>query len=187
VSDLVWYAAYGSNLSRERFSCYLQGGTPTGAARTYTGCRDPAPARGTGALGLRGRLTFGGESTVWGGGLAFLDPAAQGEVVARSYLVTTEQLDEVFELERRYDVRLRVGERNGIPVVAFTSTARHEVAAPSAAYLRTLLHGLTDGLLELDAAVDYLLGAPGVDLGWNAEGIRALAERVRPDPRMPHQ
>jgi hypothetical protein len=24
----VWYVAYGSNLSAERFSCYLQGGQP---------------------------------------------------------------------------------------------------------------------------------------------------------------
>ncbi len=37
----VWYVAYGSNLSLERFTAYLQGGRPAGGARKYPGCRDP--------------------------------------------------------------------------------------------------------------------------------------------------
>ena len=31
----VWYASYGSNLARDRFLCYLEGGRPKGATRTY--------------------------------------------------------------------------------------------------------------------------------------------------------
>ena len=52
-------------------------------------------------------------------------------------------------------------------MVALTSSEHHEPAAPSAAYLRTILAGLTDGLLEVDAAITYLLSAPGVDLRWD--------------------
>ena len=47
VSDnhLVWYAAYGSNLLRSRFDCYIQGGKPKGATKEYLGCRDKTARR----------------------------------------------------------------------------------------------------------------------------------------------
>lgn len=35
TEPLVWYAAYGSNLAAARFRCYVVGGRPAGAARTY--------------------------------------------------------------------------------------------------------------------------------------------------------
>ena len=36
----VWYVAYGSNLSRERFCRYIRGGRPEGSERDLPGCRD---------------------------------------------------------------------------------------------------------------------------------------------------
>ena len=178
VNALVWYVAYGSNLSQDRFACYLQGGQPAGARRSYPGCRDRTPPREVVGLRLPGRIRFGGLSRVWGGGLAFLDPeAADGEVVARGYLIGNDQLDEVHSLERRYDSRSQVGDRDGLPMVALTSSEHHEPAAPSAAYLRTILTGLTDGLLEVDAAITYLLSAPGVDLRWDEAELREMAEQ----------
>ena len=43
----VFYAAYGSNLSAERFACYIAGGTAPGASRALPGARDSAsPSRG---------------------------------------------------------------------------------------------------------------------------------------------
>ena len=38
--NLVWYIGYGSNLSKERFLCYITGGQPIGNAKSYEGCRD---------------------------------------------------------------------------------------------------------------------------------------------------
>ena len=105
------------------------------------------------------------------------DVAADGEVVARGYLIGSDQLDEVHSLERRYDSRSKVGDRDGLPMVALTSSEHHEPAAPSAAYLRTILTGLTDGLLEVDAAITYLLSAPGVDLRWDEAELREMAEQ----------
>ena len=32
----IWYVAYGSNLSRERFCTYLQGGQPNGSERNIS-------------------------------------------------------------------------------------------------------------------------------------------------------
>ena len=37
---LVWYACYGSNLLKERFLCYIRGGRPIGAQRTFYGCKN---------------------------------------------------------------------------------------------------------------------------------------------------
>lgn len=173
----VWYAGYGSNLSRQRFACYVEGGTSPGAGRRYAGCRDRTPPLDTTVLRFPGRLGFAGESLVWGGGMAFLDPGGDGEVVARGYLVTEDQLDDVAAQETRYDGRAVVAERDGVPVVALTGSADLQPAAPSAAYLRTILAGLTDGLLETDEAIAYLLRADGVGLLWDDATIRALLEQ----------
>ena len=98
-------------------------------------------------------------------------------VVARGYLITIDQLEDVEAQEPRYDRVTEVGERDGVRVVALTSTQVHPTAPPSAAYLRTILTGLTDGLLDVDAAIAYVLAAPGVDLLWDEESVRALVEQ----------
>ena len=107
MNALVWYVAYGSNLSQDRFACYLQGGQPAGARRTLSRMSATGPRHGrSSACGSRAASRFGGLSRVWGGGLAFLDTeAGDGEVVARGYLIGTDQLDEVHSWERRYDRR----------------------------------------------------------------------------------
>src|SRR5690348_6833173 len=97
----VWYAAYGTNLRRERFLCYLGGGRPEGALRGYPGCRDRSPPRAEVVLSLPGRLTFGGESSTWTGGMAFLETSASTRVWARGYLVTVGQLSDVLAQEIR--------------------------------------------------------------------------------------
>jgi hypothetical protein len=76
VADL-WYAAYGSNLARDRFENYLSGGRPVGATRHYPGARDSSPPIDDRPLLLPGRLFFAWESPTWGGGIAFYDPPAR--------------------------------------------------------------------------------------------------------------
>src|SRR5438132_918472 len=73
----VWYAAYGSNLSRERFDVYLRGGTPVGGRHEYPGCRDQSPPVEDQRWDCRSSLRFGGKrpSQTWGGGVALIDPA----------------------------------------------------------------------------------------------------------------
>ncbi len=72
-TGLIWYVAYGSNLSRARFGCYLTGGTPVGARRANPGARDPSPPRADTALTLPGQVYFADTSAMWGGGVAFYD------------------------------------------------------------------------------------------------------------------
>ena len=63
VNDLVWYVAYGSNLSQDRFACYVQGGrADRRARRSYPGCRDRTPPRSTSsACGSPAGSAFGGD------------------------------------------------------------------------------------------------------------------------------
>ena len=98
---VVWYAAYGTNLSTARLTCYLSGGRPPGAARRYDGCRDPSPPRDVRPVELPGRLSFAGESSVWGGGMAFYTPGPDGVVHARAYLLRLEQLGDLVAQEAR--------------------------------------------------------------------------------------
>lgn len=147
----VWYAAYGSNLSRERLLCYLQGGCPPGARRSHAGCADRrAPADDVPAT-LSLSLSFAGESPVWGGGTAVASPTARpgDRALVRLYLVTVEQLAGIAAQENhvaltplpvpgaaaprwyvlngtpgppgRYAGVLRCGTRDGIPIVTFTA------------------------------------------------------------------
>jgi hypothetical protein len=174
VRDLVWYVAYGSNLALERFRCYLAGGRPQGGARVYPGCRDRSdPARTEGVV-VAGGLTFAGASKVWGGGSAFFDPAVVGEVAARAYLVTPDQLGDVAAQEMRrepggqfardvamllpdvevihamgpgrYETVVRLGELDGAPMYTVTHDGAGDLepVAPTAPYLRWIGTGLIE-------------------------------------------
>jgi hypothetical protein len=198
TDEPVWYVAYASNLSRERFLAYLRGGQPVGSRRHYSGGRDPSQPRGHQAIRLAGRLGFAGTSTVWGGGLAFLDPEGEGEVVARAYLVTFGQFSDVVAQEARrdpgrdlvrgvdgrlgamsriYDTILELEPHEGVPVMTMTASGSsgEPPVAPSAPYLSTILAGLADGCgLDAAARVDYLLQARGVAPTWDRAALLAL-------------
>jgi hypothetical protein len=200
TDDLVWYAAYGSNLHAARFNCYISGGRPPGARRTYLGCRDQSPPRRDIGIHLSGGLTFAGESTVWGGGMAFYDPHADGELAARAYMLTFGQLSDVVSQEVRrpvgndlsldsgvdhqwptkshvYETFLYLEDRDGIPMFTITSLQKLDPVPPSAAYLRTMLNGLGEafGWTE-EARVRYLLRARGVTPTWSVGRLVELCD-----------
>ena len=173
--EQVWYAAYGSNLSRKRFGYYLSGGRPTGAARSYPGARDRTPPARDHALLLPGRLYFAWESPTWTGGVAFYDPAARAgppTVAARAYLLTVQQFSDVAaqEMHRapgaevdvagllahapvatlgpgRYETLHRVGDLEGLPIVTFSAPWTLDTA-PLYAPGTVYLRRIADGLRE---------------------------------------
>ena len=200
TGDPVWYVAYGSNMKAARFGCYLSGGRPSGASRTYTGSRDTSPPRRHLGIRLPGGLVFSGSSTVWGGGIAFYDTHGHGELAARAYLITFGQLSDVVAQEgrrpvgadlaldrakdrrwvvssRAYETLLHVRDHEGVPMLTITSAVHLEPTAPSAAYLGTMLEGLRETFgWSVAERVDYLLRAPGVVPAWTAGGLAELCE-----------
>jgi hypothetical protein len=184
----VWYAAYGSNLSRERFGVYLRGGTPVGGAHEYPGCRDPSPPAEDRAWESACELRFGGAFKTWGGGVAMVHPdRSDVPTKLRLYLVTIEQFADVVAQEnwlepgavdlrdvsydRHYSIGpdhtyrlvLPLGENDGHPVLTVTQDASVATAAPTIRYLRHIAQGLREshGCTDIEIA-DYLVGRPGV-------------------------
>ncbi len=148
-SDLVWYVSYWSNMNAARLGCYLRGGSPTGARFSYPGARDHTPPRANAAVMLPGQLYFAGVSTVWGGGMGFYDPDAEGPTPGRGYLISVEQFADIARQEMhhrpvadspleaavrsgvpdgrytvgpgRYQTLVRVGQRDGVAMLTFTA------------------------------------------------------------------
>jgi hypothetical protein len=202
MTDHVWYVAYGSNLSADRFACYLQGGQPPGAAFTYPGARDQTPPRASKAVWLPGSVYFATQSQVWGGGRALYDPDIPGKAAARSYLITTQQFSDVVAQEMyresradldltelatlgriqvgegRYETLIHAGQDEQMPLVTFTAPwgiGDVPLLSPSGAYLRTLGQGLLESHgWGAQRVGEYLASLPGALGSWTAGEIAAL-------------
>jgi hypothetical protein len=184
-----------------RFDCYISGGRPQGARRTYLGCRDQSPPLRDIGIRVAGGLTFARYSSVWDGGIAFYNPLADGELAARAYQITFGQLSDVVAQEakrpiggdfvlddgvvdgkwplgsRTYETLLHLDVREGLPMFTITSLQDLEPTPPSAPYLRTMLDGLGEAFgWTTDERVRYLFRAPGVTPAWTASRLAALGD-----------
>lgn len=124
---------------------------------------------------MRHRLFFAGESRWWGGGgVAFVDPDAghpSTPTLARAYLVTGQQFQDVLAQESgrevgtevdlsgviahgrdelgqgRYDLVIRVGDLDGVPLMTFTTprpVGELPPNPPSESYADVLRSGLME-------------------------------------------
>lgn len=175
IDSEVWYVSYGSNMSRTRLACYIDGGRPPGAAVTYVGARDSRMPREDVAVELPGRIYFAGESPIWGGGVAFYDHEVSGPTPARAYRITAQQFVDIAAqemhripetgdpLERvvmgglengrhtagpgHYETLIEVGRRDGLPMLTFTAPHGFD-AVPHTRPTAAYLNMLTNGLRE---------------------------------------
>lgn len=83
--NYVWYACYGSNMLRERFLLYVQGGTIVinGKEKSYDGCKDTSAPCDDRPYILDHKLYFAGPSRTWGGGVGSLERYNDGELVGQ--------------------------------------------------------------------------------------------------------
>ncbi len=174
LSQPVWYAAYGSNISSERFRVYLEGGpiphSPDG--RVQQGARDPSPPSGNGPCEIDRTLVFAGEAKTWGGGgVAFLDADSTADIptLGRAWRITLGQFEDVFRQENGLDevIPLELGDLDatgsvnlfpqrygrvellsmmeGDPVLTITSPLRPAVLnAAHESYLKVIAEGLVE-------------------------------------------
>lgn len=152
----VWYASYGSNLNRERFMAYIEGGTPSGSTTHHDGARDKTPPADDIPIRFNGRLHFAYASARWGGGgVGFIDNDHVGHALGRAYRITGEQFADVIAQENGrtvgntklpfaqvlsdgrakagygvYDTLVHIGDYDGAPVLTFTGnfTAADSIA-----------------------------------------------------------
>ena len=110
--NMLWYAAYGSNVNRERFLEYIRGGTSRFNGTRLPGCRNKQDPVRDYALAVNHELYFARMSDAWGGGVAFVQPApSRSQTLGRAYLITEEQFLDLACQEN--------GKRPGDPEMAF--------------------------------------------------------------------
>ena len=206
--DLLWYVAYGSNMHAARLGWYLTGGRPPGGLRSYPGCRDCRPPRRTVPVLVSGGVYFAGESRAWTGGMAFYDPELPGTAAARGYLLTAGQFADIVAQEMRrppgaelalldvaaaegratagpgrYETLLRVGVRDGVPMLTFTAPWRASEVPwrrPAPIYVRLIADGLREAHgWSTERTIDYLAARPGVAGQWDRV---ELTDLVAPGP-----
>lgn len=188
---LVWYAAYGSNLLRSRFVTYLRGGPVPGSGRIQAGARDGADPVDAAPYELDQPLIFGQRASGWGGGgVCFVDPdparAESGATSGRAWLVTGEQLSDIWAQENGLDVGvdldleaviaagsmdvgtgwyrrlLSFGEFDGHPVMTFTCASAPQLNPADPSYLSVVGHGLREAWgWSPEEAASYLAACPG--------------------------
>jgi hypothetical protein len=171
--EFVWYAAYGSNLLRSRFLCYIKGTAPTENHRAHAGCRDSSDPVGHAIAQCEYPVVYAGERSSWGeGGVAFLDIDGDGSTTPlRLWRVTREQFEDVCAMENGllpgavtidfgalckrgtmdvsgsgwYGLGVYLGDFEGDPVVTFTWRERRtDLNGPSERYAGVIRDGLLD-------------------------------------------
>ncbi len=188
----VWYVSYGSNISKDRFACYIEGGIPEGSEKEERGCKNTTPPKKTTKAILPYPLYFMKEESKWGkGGVAFIghEPDKDTRTYARKYLITDEQFGEVVEQENNVDALhinvqdvmdkgyvdleegwygrvIYLGKEDGAPMFTFTSPnvmGTHGFSTPPQSYLSMISRVLKEiGLTEEDI-VEYFLSKPGIE------------------------
>lgn len=146
--EYVWYAGYGSNLSEERFSCYIKGGICSNNGVRYNGCLDKSDWVDTKTKNFKGRMYFGNTSRSWGGkGVAFYDEKSEGTVHMKMYKITREQLEDIQiqegASENWYGRRVFLGfDKDGCEIYTLTSENLRPENAPAPEYLEIIKKSL---------------------------------------------
>lgn len=187
----VWYLSYGSNLSKDRFLCYIQGGTPFGSLKCETGCRDKNLPLKDEPYEISYPLYFSKKSARWNGGVAFISKheEANTKTLARMYLISEEQFMDVISQENNgvpvsfildevkkekskqisnnwYGNILYIGEKDSYPIFSFTSNEDIDdvlFTKPSKAYLNTIALGIKETFqMEHREIIQYLYASKGM-------------------------
>jgi hypothetical protein len=173
--DSIWYVGYGSNLSEQRFFCYIKGGTPRFGKKRNDGCKKaPTLPAENKSLIIHYPLYFAlpnnlKETSNWGrGGVAFIGyhEDKESNTYCRMWKITREQYEEVRDQEGRswYGKEIPLGEDSGVPIYTITNYAiLSNIICPSDAYIKTIALGLKETYnFNYEEIVDYLIEKKGI-------------------------
>lgn len=157
------YAAYGSNLLKERFMVYIKGGCFEG--KEYEGCKDDkTEPEDLGWLFVPYRLYFAKKSSRWDNmGVAFLsckmELDANYHTVVRLWKVSKIQFEAIHEQEGKswYPIILHLSEKDGLEIKTITGCWENEINNPSERYLEIIKKGLKETTSWSDKEIaDYI-------------------------------
>lgn len=158
----IIYAAYGSNLLKERFIVYIKGGDFK--ERAYSGCKDKTDPVECGWMYVLYRLYFAKKSSRWENkGVAFLtcekEPNPNHYAIVRLWEITESQFEDIWNQEGKswYNKLLYLGEKNGLEIKTFTGCWESELNPPCEEYLKIIKKGLKETThLDEKTIEDYL-------------------------------
>ncbi|PKD20727.1 hypothetical protein APR41_13735 [Salegentibacter salinarum] len=192
----VWYACYGSNLLKERFSCYIGGGQPANAKRVYPGCSNKTLPEKSKGVTIHGKLYFAKSSKTWsGGGAGFIQSDFHKDIktLGRMYLITRQQFIDLVQQEIKFEGDFNIdletviknrsldmknnswygkiiylGEDENCPIFTFTNEdyLKEEINPPHEFYLKIIIEGLKETYKMNDAEIKSYLK--------NKEGIKGF-------------
>ncbi len=203
----VWYATYGTGLSREHFKHVILGGRTADGTEVYPGCRDKTLPPQNRFMALPHTLYFAGESKTWTGGMAIINPEynAEAHTISRAHLITVEQFEDIIAQQNDlktstplpfkeaiekgralvgkdtgyYNLLLYCGEKDGYPIFTLTA-ARPQTphVPPSPQYARILYKGLSqDKKINMQTAVDYMLAQTGIAKHYAEKDLLELFQK----------
>lgn len=205
----VWYANYGFGLSKEHFTTQIRGGRPKGTSFTYLGCADQTPPKQDVFMSLPYNLYFAGQSSIADGegrGFIHVQPSLSGQTIARTYLITLDQLEEIVAQQNGrsipqtlplkeamenghaaiggnsglYDELIFCGTKDDLPIFAVTnSKSEMPHRPPSRFYTKLLCQGLSENSkFDDQTAIDYIMSAPGISGHYKKEEITNFFKRT---------
>ena len=152
--DYVWYVSYGSNMLKERFLCYIEGGSFEGS-RYHPPCRDTSHPLAVRTFDIPYGMYFANRSGSWEhGGVSFLDMTTDGHALGVAYLITREQFEHVAAEENTgrfpsedeswgwYENIIPLGTLDGFEVKSVTNRGLRPYNRPCDAYRNTLRRGI---------------------------------------------
>jgi len=157
--EYVIYAAYGSNLLKERLLAYIIGESFRGITKKHTGCPDKTEPVSIGWREVLYRVYFGGYSDGWKSGVSFLSPEIEPNreyhAVVRLWKMKREQYECVKSQEgESYAKEINLGTLDGLEILTFTSEEKLNYNPPSKLYLDVLKEGLKEATGWTDEEID---------------------------------
>ena len=172
--DYIWYVGYGSNLSEQRFVCYIKGGTPHFGKRKNNACKkDTTLPVENKMIIIPYTLYFAlpnncKETRNWGcGGVAFIGHYEDKEVktFCRMWKITIEQYKHIRNEEGPwYGKEIPLGENSGVPIYTITNeSVLSNTICPADTYLKTIALGLKETYKFNEQEIaDYLIDKEGI-------------------------
>lgn len=143
------YAAYGSNMLKERFLYYIKGGLFEG--KYYEGSRDKTEPEDLGYMFVPYRLYFAKSSSRWDRkGVAFLscekEPNLDYHAIVRLWKISKTQFEDIQKQEGKlwYHKVIILGEKEGYQIKTITGCWEDERQSPSERYLKIIKKGIKE-------------------------------------------
>ena len=193
MENYVWYFAYGSNIMKERFLCYITGDPfkwRSGDRRVR--CTNQNPPQDSREHKIKYKLYFANIAKSWeGGGVAFISPkeTSEHEILGRIWKITKEQFKEIWKQEGQgeewYPNQIELGHIEEIPIWTITSFKEKDITTPSKKYMKTIMCGLEETYKGKNEGTEseicnYLSKKEGIKNEYSLEDLKKLFNTNEP-------